>query len=87
MSKPRFSLEAFKFATYLTVPIFLTVVFAANPENLEAIIKHHSYVVYPPEGPKPPTAQEMKKIVEANKKRRVDIDTPAASRAWFGWSK
>ena len=87
MSKPRFSLEAFKFATYLTGPIFLTVVFAANPENLEAIIKHHSYVVYPPEGPKPPTAQEMKKIVEANKKRRVDIDTPAASRAWFGWSK
>lgn len=48
----------------------MTVVFAANPENLETIIKRHAYVVYPPEGPKPPTAEEMRKIVEANKKRR-----------------
>lgn len=48
----------------------MTVVFAANPENLETIIKRFAYVVYPPEGPKPPTAEEMRKIVEANKKRR-----------------
>ena len=48
----------------------MTVVFAANPENLESIIKRHAYVVYPPEGPKPPTAEEMRKIVEANKKKR-----------------
>ena len=46
------------------------MVFAANPENLESIIKRHAYVVYPPEGPKPPTAEEMRKIVEANKKKR-----------------
>ena len=59
MSKPRFGLEAFKFGVYVSVPIFMTVVFAANPENLESIIKSHSYVVYPPEGPKPPTAKEM----------------------------
>ena len=49
----------------------MTVVFAANPENLESIIKRHAYVVYPPEGPKPPTAEEMRKIVEANKKRHT----------------
>lgn len=70
MSKPRFGLEVFKFATYVSVPIALTVVFAANPDNLERIIKSHAYVVYPPEGPKPPTAEEMKKIVDANKKKR-----------------
>ena len=49
----------------------MTVVFAANPENLESIIKRHAYVVYPPEGPKPPTAEEMRKIVEANKKKHA----------------
>ena len=48
----------------------MTVVFAANPENLESIIKRHAYVVYPPEGPKPPSAEEMRKIVEANKNKR-----------------
>ena len=61
----------FKFAVYVSVPIFLTVTFAANPVNLESIIRRHAYVVYPPEGPKPPTAAEMRKIVEANKKKRL----------------
>ena len=61
-ARPRFSLELFKFATYLSIPIAMTVAFAANPENLETIIKRHAYVVYPPEGPKPPTNAEMKKI-------------------------
>ena len=69
-ARPRFSLELFKFATYLSIPIAMTVAFAANPENLETIIKRHAYVVYPPEGPKPPTNAEMKKIVEANRKKR-----------------
>ena len=68
MGKPW--LEGFKFATYLSIPIAMTVAFAANPENLETIIKRHAYVVYPPEGPKPPTNAEMKKIVEANRKKR-----------------
>jgi protein PET100 len=81
MSKPRFGLEAFKFGVYVSVPIFMTVVFAANPENLESIIKSHSYVVYPPEGPKPPTAKEMKRIVEANKKKRVDVE--GTKSGWF----
>ena len=45
-NKPRFGLKR-SFATYVSVPIFMTVVFAANPENLETIIKQHAYVVYP----------------------------------------
>ena len=71
MTKPRYGLEVFKFAVYVSVPIFLTVTFAANPTNLESIIRKHAYVVYPPEGPKPPSAAEMRKIVEANKKKKL----------------
>ena len=80
MSKPRFGLEAFKFGVYVSVPIFMTVVFAANPENLESIIKSHAYVVYPPRD-LPPTAKEMKTIVEANKKKRVDVE--GTKSGWF----
>jgi len=38
MGKPW--LEGFKFATYLSIPIVLTVAFAANPANLESIIRN-----------------------------------------------
>jgi len=38
MGKPW--LEAFKFATYLSIPIALTVAFAANPANLETVIRN-----------------------------------------------
>lgn len=37
MGKPW--LEGFKFATYLAVPIALTVTFAFNPDNLNGIIR------------------------------------------------
>ena len=71
MTKPRYGLEVFKFVVYVSVPIFLTVTFAANPTNLESIIRKHAYVVYPPEGPQPPSAAERRKIVEANKKKKL----------------
>ena len=38
MGKPW--LEGFKFATYLAVPIALTVTFAFNPDNLNGIIRN-----------------------------------------------
>jgi protein PET100 len=47
-------------------------VFVWEPENLEGIIKQCAYVVYPPEGPKPPSQDEMRKIIEANRKKRLD---------------
>ena len=86
-NKPRFGLEAFKFATYVSVPIFMTVVFAANPENLEAIIKQFKYVVYPPEGPKPPSAKEMRVIVEANRKKKLDSTGERPRGTWLGSAK
>ena len=52
-------LEAFKFACYIAIPIGMTFAVARNPANLEAIIKNRSYVVYPPSGPAPPTAEEV----------------------------
>ena len=56
-----------------------TVVVAANPNNLETIIKKFAYVVYPPEGPKPPTAEQMRDIVAAS--RRRDAAAAAAAAA------
>jgi len=37
-------LEAFKFATYLAVPIALTVTFAFNPDNLNVVIRDVRYI-------------------------------------------
>ena len=42
MGKPW--LEGFKFATYLAVPIALTVTFAFNPDNLNGIIRDVRFV-------------------------------------------
>lgn len=66
MGKPW--LEGFKFATYLAVPIALTVTFAFNPDNLNGIIRNRAYVVYPPEGPKPP---QSKRALDAYLTRRA----------------
>jgi len=60
-------LEGFKFSVYLAVPVALTAAFAVNPENLEAVIRNRRYVVYPPDGPKPP--QSKRELDEYLKKR------------------
>merc|ERR1712039_1045163 len=52
-------LEAFKFAVYLAVPISMTVFVAYNRSTLEKVIKNRMYVVYPPEGPRPPSNEEL----------------------------
>jgi protein PET100 len=62
-----FSLEAFKFSVYLSIPIAMTVFFAMNPSNLEDIIRQRMYVVYPASAPDPPSDAEMKRIVEQNR--------------------
>ena len=54
-----FGLEVFKFCCYLSLPVGMTLTFAAHPGNLEYIIRNRAYVVYPPEGPKPPTGEAM----------------------------
>lgn len=65
-----FSLEAFKFSVYLSIPIAMTFFFAMNPSNLEEIIRNRMYVVYPASAPDPPSDEEMKRLIERNKKKR-----------------
>ncbi len=63
------ALESFKFAVYLAVPISLTVFVAYNPSTLEKVIKNRMYVVYPPEGPRPPSNEELWEKINEKKKR------------------
>ncbi|KAJ7557403.1 hypothetical protein O6H91_05G125400 [Diphasiastrum complanatum] len=60
-------LEVFKFGCYVSIPIFMMVVFANNSGNLEKVIKNRSYVVYPPEGPRPPSPEEIWEMAKKNK--------------------
>ena len=89
-----FSLEAFKFSVYLSIPIAMTVFFAMNPSNLEDIIRQRMYVVYPASAPDPPSDAEMKRIVEQNKmksnnnndKKKKKGGGGERRRKWFGFS-
>ncbi|KAG6555287.1 hypothetical protein Mapa_003330 [Marchantia paleacea] len=60
-------LEVFKFGCYISIPILMMSAFAYDPQNLERIIRNRSYVVYPPEGPRPPTGEEMREMIKKNK--------------------
>eukprot|EP00884_Botryococcus_braunii_P020201 jgi/Botrbrau1/6865/Bobra.152_2s0023.1 len=62
-------LEVFKFAIYVSIPIVMTALIAGNPDTLEAIIKNRSYVVYPPEAPRPPTLEEFQDIIKAKQRK------------------
>ena len=91
-----FSLEAFKFSVYLSIPIAMTVFFAMNPSNLEDIIRQRMYVVYPASAPDPPSDAEMKRIVEQNRMKSNNkndektkgggTSTSERRRKWFGFS-
>ena len=61
-------LEVFKLGCYLAIPIGMTAFFTFNPDNLDAIIKSRSYVVYPPEGPRPPSNEELWKQMKEGKR-------------------
>mmetsp|Transcript_8608 Transcript_8608/g.15929 ORF Transcript_8608/g.15929 Transcript_8608/m.15929 type:complete len:82 (+) Transcript_8608:62-307(+) len=63
------ALEAFKFALYLAVPISLTFFVAFNPTMLDKVIKNRMYVVYPPEGPRPPTNEELWEKIREKKNK------------------
>jgi protein PET100 len=88
-----FSLEAFKFSVYLSIPIAMTVFFAMNPSNLEDIIRKRMYVVYPASAPDPPSDAEMKRIVEQNRMKSSNNNKDEKKkkggdrrRKWFGFS-
>ncbi|CAN6441146.1 unnamed protein product [Victoria cruziana] len=55
-------LEVAKFGIYVAIPIVMMYTFAYNSKNLERIMGNCSYVVYPPEGPRPPSPEEIREI-------------------------
>eukprot|EP00898_Chlorokybus_atmophyticus_P002316 jgi/Chlat1/3085/Chrsp21S03325 len=61
-------LEVFKFGVYLAIPVSLTAFFVASPSNLESVIENRRYVVYPPEGPRPPSADELDAMLRDRKR-------------------
>eukprot|EP00891_Asterochloris_glomerata_P001937 jgi/Astpho2/1937/e_gw1.00038.433.1_t len=63
-------LQVFKFGCYLSIPALMTLAVAGNPERLAAIIRSRSYVVYPPEGPRPPSAEEFAELRKQKQQER-----------------
>ncbi|KAM2349342.1 hypothetical protein ACFX1X_012857 [Malus domestica] len=55
-------LEMGKFGLYVSIPIVLMYTFANNSKNLQRFMGNHSYVVYPPEAPRPPSPEEMREM-------------------------
>ncbi|XP_074276432.1 uncharacterized protein LOC141600143 [Silene latifolia] len=62
-------LEVGKFAVYVTVPIVLMYAFANNTKNLQKL-GGRNYVVYPPEGPRPPSPEEMREMARELARKR-----------------
>ena len=48
------------------VPAALTAAVAFNADALQAVIARHAYVVYPPEGPRPPPPDEVRALAKKN---------------------
>ncbi|KAJ8650430.1 Sporulation-specific 71 [Cinnamomum micranthum f. kanehirae] len=61
-------LEIAKFALYVSVPITLMYSFAHNSEFLQKVVRNRSYVVYPPEGPRPPSPEELREMAREMRK-------------------
>ena len=71
------ALEIFKFSVYVTIPI-LTVWCIASPYNLKQLVEFQRYIVYPPEGPRPPLGSKEdvakgKKELIADSKANLEI--------------
>ncbi|XP_008786075.2 uncharacterized protein LOC103704522 [Phoenix dactylifera] len=62
-------LEIGKFAVYVIVPIALTYAVTANSKNLQKIMGFHQYVVYPFEGPRPPSPEELREMARNDNNR------------------
>jgi len=77
-------LESWKFFVYLTIPFFAVYVVAA-PKNMRNFLEYKQYVVYPPEGPRPPTGTKeevqkaAKELREQQKKKREEASLGLSS--------
>ncbi|CAM8927066.1 unnamed protein product [Rhodiola kirilowii] len=66
-------LEVAKFAVYVTVPIGLMYFFANNTNNIQKFMGNRPYVVYPPEGPRPQSHEELREMArEIARKRKLE---------------
>ncbi|XP_024018040.1 uncharacterized protein LOC21393584 [Morus notabilis] len=63
-------LEIAKFGLYVTIPIVLMYTFANNRENLQKFMGNRSYVVYPPEAPRPPSPEELREMARELARKR-----------------
>ncbi|KAL7177814.1 hypothetical protein ACSBR2_031055 [Camellia fascicularis] len=63
-------LEIVKFGVYVTVPIGLMYFFANNTKNIQKFMGNRSYVVYPPEGPRPPSPEELREMAREIARKR-----------------
>ncbi|KAA8495607.1 hypothetical protein FVE85_1762 [Porphyridium purpureum] len=74
-SKPWWYLymEAWKFAMYVSIPV--GSVYALTQTNMvNRIVMWTQYVVYPREGPRPPSADDMLRLLADERKRREEND-------------
>ncbi|PKA61413.1 hypothetical protein AXF42_Ash014330 [Apostasia shenzhenica] len=55
-------LEIAKFAVYVTVPVVLTYAVATDAGAVHKLMGFKPYVVYPPEGPRPPPPEELREM-------------------------
>ncbi|CAD6220866.1 unnamed protein product [Miscanthus lutarioriparius] len=53
-------LEIAKFGVYVSVPVALTYLVATDSKTLKKLMGLRPYVVYPPEGPRPPPPEELR---------------------------
>ncbi|KAL5697274.1 hypothetical protein ACHQM5_014610 [Ranunculus cassubicifolius] len=63
-------LEIAKFGVYVSVPIVLMYYFANNSKNMQKFMGNKSYVVYPPEAPRPPSPEEMREMAREIARKR-----------------
>lgn len=58
---------------YVTVPIGLMYFFANNTQNIQKFMGARQYVVYPPEGPRPPSPEEIREMARELARKRDNI--------------
>ena len=66
----KMGLEVFKLALYVTAPVAVTVAVVGDRQTLVRAIRERSYIVYPPEGPRPPSNEELWGRIQRERKAR-----------------
>ncbi|KAG0485540.1 hypothetical protein HPP92_009619 [Vanilla planifolia] len=69
LGTPKGLLEIAKFALYVTIPATLTYAVATDSGTLHKLMGLRPYVVYPPEGPRPPSPEELREMAREMAKK------------------